>query len=625
MAIQNILLAIAYDGTNFKGFQIQNDERTIQAELERAVRAVTGENNRIIAAGRTDAGVHANLMYVNFLTASNIRADKFHYHLKEHLPDDILALFSKKAYKNFHARFSVKKKRYKYVISLKERLHPIYRNYMENISYKLNFSLLEKGLDILKGEHDFRAFCLNDDNSDTINTVRKIDDAYLRLKGDRLYLYFEGESFLHNQVRLMAGSLIKLARGKISLDEFKFYLNKDNKKKAGPNLKAAGLYLDNIDYKFWWELKMSKKRKENKGFNFDKKPILIGLGALILLVVIFFISRSLDFTSGSGKSSDEISENSYNSSKIMRVDLNDIKEIEFDLKTSDVRIEESNTNPYVEYTNLYKDDSSYEVDVNFKDGRLKLSSKVKGKELYMKNKIQIVRIFLPKDSKISSLSGKVGAGDIKISSLKTDDMKLRLESGNISFDKSDISGSIYNKSGTISVKNSNLENTNLKTVVGDVLIEDSKLKANEKFESENGDIRVKTKDPIDSFNIKARLNVGNFVIGSISYRNILDGYLLDNKKDKTIEMTTNVGDIIFNQGEGVKIDDEEYYTSPKDTNDNSNEEDDDNFKTPVDKSEIKSPLSNQEKSENTEEEIKEDSEEENTEDENIENKEEENN
>ena len=75
MAIQNILLAIAYDGTNFKGFQIQNDERTIQAELEKAVRSVTGENNRIIAAGRTDAGVHANLMYVNFLTASNIRAN----------------------------------------------------------------------------------------------------------------------------------------------------------------------------------------------------------------------------------------------------------------------------------------------------------------------------------------------------------------------------------------------------------------------------------------------------------------------------------------------------------------------------------------------------------------------
>ena len=121
---------------------------------------------------------------------------------------------------------------------------------MENISYNLNFKLLEKGLDILKGEHDFRAFCLNDDNSDTINTVRKIDGAYLRLKGDRLYLYFEGESFLHNQVRLMTGTLIKLARGKISLDEFKFYLNKDNKKKAGPNLKAAGLYLDNIDYKF---------------------------------------------------------------------------------------------------------------------------------------------------------------------------------------------------------------------------------------------------------------------------------------------------------------------------------------------------------------------------------------
>ncbi|MDY3005411.1 tRNA pseudouridine(38-40) synthase TruA [Anaerococcus sp. AGMB00486] len=249
MSIQNILLSIQYDGTNFSGFQIQENKRTIQECLEIAVRNVTGEKNRIIAAGRTDSGVHANLMYVNFLTATDIQADKFHFHLKKFLPDDILVLSSRKVDKNFHARFSVKTKTYKYVISLEKVLHPIYRNYMENITYKLNFSLLEKGLLILKGEHDFKAFCINEKN-DTINTVRTIKDCYFRVENNKLYLFFIGESFLHNQVRIMAGSLIELSRGKISLEDFKNYFNEENTKRANPTLKAGGLYLDNIDYKF---------------------------------------------------------------------------------------------------------------------------------------------------------------------------------------------------------------------------------------------------------------------------------------------------------------------------------------------------------------------------------------
>lgn len=264
MAIQNILLSIQYDGSNFSGFQIQDNKRTVQESLEKAVRSVTCEENRIIAAGRTDSGVHANLMYVNFLTATDINADKFHFHLKKFLPDDILALSSKRVDKNFHARFSVKTKTYKYVISLDKTLHPIYRNYMENITYKLDYFLLEKGLEILKGKHDFKAFCLSEKN-DTINTVRTIKDCYFKVEDNKLYLFFEGESFLHNQVRIMAGSLIELARGKISLSDFKYYFNEKNTKRANPTLKAAGLYLDNIDYKFfdrsyWWVKRIITKK-----------------------------------------------------------------------------------------------------------------------------------------------------------------------------------------------------------------------------------------------------------------------------------------------------------------------------------------------------------------------------
>ena len=316
------------------------------------------------------------------------------------------------------------------------------------------------------------------------------------------------------------------------------------------------------------------KNKKNNSFKLDKKQIGIGVFALIILALIFFLSKNIDFSNNYGKSSKEINENSYNSSKIMRVDLDDLKSIDFDLNTCDVRIQKSSTNPYVEYTNLYRDDYSYEVKTKFKDGNLKLSSDIKGKELYMKNKIQIVRIFLPKNKSIESIKGRVGAGDIKISDLNCKDMDLNLESGNISFNKSKITGSVSNDVGSILFKNSEIKDTNLKTRVGNIILKDSKLKADQNLENENGDIEISTKDSIKSFNINAKLNVGNFVLGNVSYRNILDGYSTGKDKNKSLNMKTKIGDILINKGEGSVMKDEDFVTSP---NENSND-----LSTPLD-------------------------------------------
>lgn len=316
------------------------------------------------------------------------------------------------------------------------------------------------------------------------------------------------------------------------------------------------------------------KNKKNNSFKLDKKQIGIGVFALIILALIFFLSKNIDFSNNYGKSSKEINENSYNSSKIMRVDLDDLKSIDFDLNTCDVRIQKSSTNPYVEYTNLYRDDYAYEVKTKYKDGNLKLSSDIKGKELYMKNKIQIVRIFLPKNKAIESIKGRVGAGDIKISDLNCKDMDLNLESGNISFNKSKITGSVSNDVGSILFKNSEIKDTNLKTRVGNIILKDSKLKANQNLENENGDIEISTKDSIKSFNINAKLNVGNFVLGNVSYRNILDGYSTGKDKNKSLNMKTKIGDILINKGEGSVMKDEDFVTSPKE---NSND-----LSTPLD-------------------------------------------
>lgn len=245
--INNILLEIAYDGTNFSGFQWQKDERTIEEETRKAIHQVTGEANRIISCGRTDSGVHAQSHFVNFLTTSKINPRAFKFHIQPFLPDDILAISSRQVGLDFHARFSAKSKLYKYVICRSKDMHPIYRNYKEHITYKLDLDKLQEGLDLLVGSHDFRLFMMEDKNL-SINTVRTIEKAYFLENGDDLEIYFKGESFLHNQVRIMVGSLIELARGKISLDDYKAYFDKDNKERANPALGAQGLYLWRVEF-----------------------------------------------------------------------------------------------------------------------------------------------------------------------------------------------------------------------------------------------------------------------------------------------------------------------------------------------------------------------------------------
>lgn len=245
--IKNVLLEIAFDGSGFSGFQYQKDQRTIEEELKKAINKVTGEENRIISCGRTDAGVHAKSHFVNFLTATNINPKAFCFHIQPHLPDDILALSSKEVDLGFHARFSCKTKTYRYLIKQTKPVHPIYRNYLANIDYKLDYDKLGQGLKILEGEHDFRLFMKEDDKVE-VNTLRTIDECFFIKERDELSLYFRANSFLHNQVRIMSGALIELARGRISIEDFEKFFDKESKTRANPALSPKGLYLWEVEY-----------------------------------------------------------------------------------------------------------------------------------------------------------------------------------------------------------------------------------------------------------------------------------------------------------------------------------------------------------------------------------------
>ena len=190
----------------------------------------------------------------------------------------------------------------------------------------------------------------------------------------------------------------------------------------------------------------------------------------------------------------------------------------------------------------------------------------------MKDKIPIVRIFLPSEGGIEEIKGTIGAGDVKIDDLEVKNFDLKIKSGNITLNNGFFQGSITNESGSINLDKSEISNTKLSTVTGDIIIKESKLGNRLDFATSTGDILVESKNTIDNYNINAILEVGNFVLGNISYRNIKDGYQSDNKAKNNIDMRTKIGDIVFNRGEGATLENEEYITNDtkiKDSEDNA--------------------------------------------------------
>ncbi len=311
--------------------------------------------------------------------------------------------------------------------------------------------------------------------------------------------------------------------------------------------------------------KTDKKTKNILGFSKKKIVAIVGL-VIILALAIYFGTSRRNPISNKLATTTEIDDNSYNQSRIMRVDLNKIKTINFDLGTCDVRIQRSNTNPYVEYTVLYRgEENSYDMEVSFNEGELKLKNKVVGKELYMKDKIPIVRIFLPMEGGLDEIKGKITAGDVKITDLEVKNFDLRLDSGNVSVDNAYFQGAISNGSGSINLNKAEINNTKLETTTGNINIVDSTLGNRLDFITQTGDIIVEADKTIDNYNVNAKLSVGNFVLGNISYRNIKDGYSSENDGKYKISMRTKIGDIIFNRGEGATIDKEEYITNESKT------------------------------------------------------------
>lgn len=214
------LLIISYDGTNFSGFQKQNKgERTVQQELEKALKILLKQDVNVVASGRTDAGVHAYNQAVHI--ESNVIADKmkFLHSINGILPEDVKVKSIKKT--NVHARFSAKKKTYLYKMYISHIDLPLYNSFLR-IPKNCDLKLMKQAGEILLGEHDFKNFCAS--GSDVKSTVKTIYSIKWKKMREELHFYITGNGFLYKMVRNIIGIIIQVGLKKITLDEFKNYL-----------------------------------------------------------------------------------------------------------------------------------------------------------------------------------------------------------------------------------------------------------------------------------------------------------------------------------------------------------------------------------------------------------------
>lgn len=242
----NVYLKIRYDGTDFVGWQVQPNGRSVQSEVERAIKAVTGEDVRVTASGRTDSGVHAAGQVANFITYAKIPPEKFAAALNAILPADVKIIKSGVVSEDFNARFSAKRKTYVYNVYRSETENPLKERYATRVYEKLDLDRMRAAADILEGTHDFRCFLSS--GSSVKSTIRTVYSIKIIKRGADFKFSVTGNGFLYNMVRIMVGTLVAVGAGKLSLDDVRNGLNGGFRDKMGKTMPAKGLMLLKVDY-----------------------------------------------------------------------------------------------------------------------------------------------------------------------------------------------------------------------------------------------------------------------------------------------------------------------------------------------------------------------------------------
>ncbi|WP_046180662.1 tRNA pseudouridine(38-40) synthase TruA [Domibacillus tundrae] len=245
--MKRIKCELMYDGSRFSGYQSQPKDRTVQQELEKALWKIHKKVPvKTHASGRTDAGVHAMGQVVHFDTLITMPAERWARALNGELPSDISVKRTEEVLDEFHARYSVTGKEYRYRIYRTRYRDPFRTVYAHHYPHQLEVERMKKAAVHLLGEHDFTSFCST--KSDKENKVRTVTDISFFEQGDDLEIRFKGTGFLYNMVRIMVGTLIKVGNGRLEPEDVARILTERDRNCAPQTAPAEGLYLWEVFY-----------------------------------------------------------------------------------------------------------------------------------------------------------------------------------------------------------------------------------------------------------------------------------------------------------------------------------------------------------------------------------------
>jgi tRNA pseudouridine38-40 synthase len=242
----NIKVVLEYDGTNFAGWQQQADGRTVEAELKKALRKITGQNLTVYAAGRTDAGAHAEGQVVNFHTDGKIAPNRLVAALNARLPDDVAALSAEVVPDDFHARYAARWRRYRYRFLDRPSRPALERQRCWHVRSPLDVEAMSAAANALVGRHDWTSFCSASEPAAA--RVREMRSARVARHGDLVELELVAEGFLRGLARGIAGALAEVGRGKRPPAWVREVLDARDRRKAARTAPAGGLTLMEVIY-----------------------------------------------------------------------------------------------------------------------------------------------------------------------------------------------------------------------------------------------------------------------------------------------------------------------------------------------------------------------------------------
>lgn len=245
--MKNFKLIIQYDGTKYKGWQrLSDNDDTIQGKIENVLSRLTNEKIELIGSGRTDAGTHAENQIANFKTVSNLSSFEILDYCYEYLPHDIVVKTVEEVDTNFHSRYNAKSKIYLYKICNKKRHDVFTRKYSYHVKDKLDINKMKEAAEFFIGEHDFKSFTSL--KSKKKSTIRKIYSIKFEVIDDNINIFFHGNGFLYNMVRIIVGTLLEVGLGKIPPQDIKKIMEAKDRSLAGPTVPAQGLFLMEVKY-----------------------------------------------------------------------------------------------------------------------------------------------------------------------------------------------------------------------------------------------------------------------------------------------------------------------------------------------------------------------------------------